>query len=196
MSEIAEVVGGDVRAAAFRRLLQTGAAVAVSELAADLGRPTGEIGAVVDELSQGGRIRIDEQSRVVGASGLSVVPDRHEIDIGGRRFWTWCTYDILGIFGALRATGLARTTDPDSGASLEVRFDDGRPVLANLFLFRPDEGELDCCTNVYEQWCPNSNLFESREAALAWSAARGLNGRVLALADAAPRLAAPGRWPA
>ena len=163
MSEIAEVVGEDVRAAAFRRLLQSGAAVPVSELAVDLGRPAVEVGLVIDELSEGGRLRVDEQGRVVGACGLSVVVDRHQIELEGRRFWTWCAYDILGIFGALRASGLARTIDPRSGASLEVRFRDGRPEPADLVLFRPDESDLSRCTNVYEQWCPNSNLFEARK---------------------------------
>ena len=32
---------------------------------------------------------------VVGSAGLSVRPDRHEIEVEGREFWTWCAYDSL-----------------------------------------------------------------------------------------------------
>ncbi len=44
---------------------------------------------------------------------------------------------------------------------------------------------MSCCANVYEDWCPNSNFFESREVAAAWAAARSIPGRVMERAEAA-----------
>jgi len=43
MSEPGEVLAGQIRGAAFRRLLRTGSPVRVEELAADLGRSAEEI---------------------------------------------------------------------------------------------------------------------------------------------------------
>ena len=184
MSAVNETIGGDVSRIAFRRLLRSGAGAEVAELAGDLGRPVAEIAAAVEDMSGQGRFRLGAQGRVTGAAGLSVGPDRHQIEMEGRPFWTWCAYGIMGIFGALRASGLARSTDPLSGAQLEVRFQPGRPEPADVVLFRPDEDSMSCCADVYEEWCPNSNFFESREAAVTWSMAHGLEGRVLTLAEA------------
>ncbi len=185
MSEGRDVPAGQVRGAAFRWLLRTGSPVRVEELATDLGRPVEEVGRRVEELSRRGRIRLDGEGRVAGSAGLSVVPDRHRIEIGGRTFWTWCAYDVLGIFGALRASGEAHSTSPASGAAVGVHFQRGRPLPSPVVVFRPDEGYLSCCDNVYEEWCPNSNFFEDRETARTWSRSRGLSGRVLALEEAA-----------
>jgi alkylmercury lyase len=184
VSSLRETIGDQVRGAAFRRLLSTGKEADVAELAVDLGRPLEGIAAAVDDMNRQGRLRLDGEGRVFGAAGLSVASDRHEIDIDGRRFWTWCAYDIMGIFGALGASGLARSASALSGRPLEVRFRLGRPEPANVVLFRPDETSMSCCENVYEKWCPNSNFFETREAARTWSKEHGLDGRVLTLDEA------------
>lgn len=168
-----------------RQPLRTGGAVPVADLASDLDRPERDIADAVEDLKGEGRIRLDEQGRIVGAAGLSIGPDRNRIELGGRTFWTWCAYDILGIVGALGADGTARSTSPHSGGSVEVRFRQGRPEAPSLVLFRPDDGYMSCCANVYEDWCPNSNFFESGEAASTWAAARGIPGQVMDLAEAA-----------
>jgi hypothetical protein len=172
-----------IRAAAFRRLLRSGAPVAVADVAADVGRSLEEVQDAVARLGGRGRLRLDREGRIVGSAGLSVGPDRHQIDLGGRRFWTWCAYDVLGIFGALGASGTARSPSPVGDQVLEVAFVEGRPQPTDLVVFRPDESWRDCCANVYEEWCPNSSFFRDREAATAWAAKRGLAGRVLSLAE-------------
>lgn len=177
-------MAGEIRGAAFRRLLRTGSPVRVEELAADLGRSAEEIARQVDELNRRGRICLDDDGKVAGSAGLSVRPDRHRIEIGGRTFWTWCAYDVVGIFGALRATGRAHSTSPASGAAIEVHFKAGDPLPSSVVLFRPNDGYLSCCDNVYAQWCPNSNFFEDEGAARIWSDKRGMSGRVLTLDEA------------
>ena len=52
-------------------------------------------------------------------------------------------------------------------------------------LDRPDEELLSGCENVYEEWCPNSNLFASRVLAASWAARHTVPGHVMQLAEAA-----------
>ncbi len=120
---------------------------------------------------------------MVGSAGLSVSKDRHVIELDGRRFRTWCAYDIFGVFGALEASGTALSPSPE-GRTMELRFERGRPVNGDAVLFRPDDDLMSCCENVYEEWCPNSNLFSDAANARKWAGERGLQGRVLTLAEA------------
>ena len=134
-------------------------------------------------MQSGGRIRVDQAGLVVGSAGLSVTRDRHQIELDGSRFWTWCAYDIFGIFGALEASGHALSPSPD-GRSIEVRFERGRPVNGDAVLFRPDEELMSSCSNVYEEWCPNSNMFGDADNARKWAGERGIKGRIMSLAEA------------
>ncbi len=177
--------GGVIRTAAFRLLLERLTPIETGDLHQSTGISSDRLLELLDELDAAGRIRRDDSGRVVGSAGLSVVADRHEIELDGRRFWTWCAYDILGIFGALGASGRAISPSPGGGKTIEVQFDRGRPVKNDAMLFRPDEELLNCCENVYEQWCPNSNLFASRELAERWASRHALDGRVMDLAEAA-----------
>ncbi|MBO0838514.1 MAG: hypothetical protein J2P28_23780 [Actinobacteria bacterium] len=174
----------EIRKAAFRRLLGLAAPARVADVAADLGRPLQEVRRAAADLAARGRLQVDDQGRIAGSAGLSVQPDRHTIDLAERRFWTWCAYDILGIFGALGAGGFASSPNPLGGQPLKVAFEQGRPRSDDLVLFLPGGGGKDSCKNVYEEWCPNSNFFESRDAALRWAADQGLPGNVLTLAEA------------
>jgi alkylmercury lyase len=186
------VITDDVRGAAFRHLLRTAAPATPDQLADDLGQSPDQVRAALDTLRGQGVARLDATGRVIGAAGLSIRSDRHEIDLGGRRFWTWCAYDILGIFGALRATGKARSTTPDTGEPVEIHFTGGQPEPAPLVLFLPDEDYTACCTSAYDDWCPNSNLFHTAEAARSLAAGHGVTGDVLTLPEAAERGTA--RW--
>jgi alkylmercury lyase len=173
-----------VRTAAFRLLLSGAAPLGVEELTAKTGIRLERLSGLLDELDGAGRIRRNAAGEVVGSAGLSVVPDRHEIELNGRRFWTWCAYDILGIFGALGANGRASSPSPADGERIVVDFRQGRPMKLEVVLFRPDEELMDCCDNVYEEWCPNSNLFASPELATQWAEQHTMRGRVLDLDEA------------
>lgn len=185
MDDVSAVLRRDLSGAAFRRLFATGAAASISDLAADLGQPLTQIELAIEDMKGEGAIQVDDQGQVVGAAGLSIRPDRHRIELGGRTFWTWCAYDILGIVGALGADGTAHSVTADGGESREVRFHQGRPEPTSLVLFRPDDGYMSCCANVYDDWCSNSNFFESRETATTWAGARGIPGKVMNLDEAA-----------
>lgn len=182
----------DVPGAAFRRLLRTAAPATPDQLARDLNQPPAQLRAAIDTLRRQGLARLDAAGQVIGAAGLSIRPDRHEIDLGGRRLWTWCAYDIFGIFGALHATGQARSTSPDTGEPVEIHFRGGHSEPAPLVLFLPGDDYTACCTSTYDDWCPNSNLFHAAKAARAWAAEHGVTGDVLTLPEAAERATA--RW--
>jgi hypothetical protein len=184
------VLTDNVRAAAFRRLLRTNTPVAVDELTSGLHEPPDRVHAAVDALAEQGRIRCDADGRIVGAAGLSVWPDRHQIDLNPKRYWTWCAYDFLGIFAALGATGQASSPIPDTDEVAVVEFLDGAPHGDFVLLLPSDD--VECCGNVYEQWCPNSNLFRTAADAAVWAAQHGLTGSALALTDAAEHGGA--RW--
>jgi len=173
-----------VRTAAFRLLLSCAEPIGAEELAAKTGISFERLSGLLDELDGAGRIRRNAAGEVVGSAGLSVVPDRHEIELDGRRFWTWCAYDILGIFGALGANGRALSPSPPDGERIVVDFTQGRPMKLEVVLFRPDEELMDCCDNVYEEWCPNSNLFASPQLATEWAGQHTMRGRVLDLDEA------------
>lgn len=174
-----------VRAAAFRLLITRHEGVELQALAHATGLTQEQLGALVERLDGAGRIRRDATGRVVGSAGLSVLPDRHEVELDGRRFWTWCAYDILGIFGALRAGGRALSPSPPDRDVIQLNFVLGRPQNSQAVLFRPDAELMRGCENVYEEWCPNSNLFASRELAKAWATDHGVEGRILDLEEAA-----------
>lgn len=183
---------GAVRVAAFRRLLRTGVAASLADIAAELAQPEEAVRAAADALRARGSLRFDPERRVVGAGGLSVTPDRHAITLAGRPFWTWCAYDILGVFGATGLSGHAVSPCPEGGAPIEVQFERGRPQPVEAVLFLPDEDLMAACENVYEQWCATSNFFRSRAAASSWASAHAIRGAVLALDEAAK--AAASEW--
>ena len=172
-----------IRRMAFRLLVSRSEPIGVDQLSAVTAIKTDRLSRLLDELDRAGRIRRDEEGRVVGSAGLSVIPDRHEIELEGRKFWTWCAYDILGIFGALGASGRALSPSP-GGQAIEVQFERGRPAGNHAVLFRPDEELIACCENVYEEWCPNSNLFADALQATQWAAKRHIRGRVMELDEA------------
>jgi hypothetical protein len=180
----AEDLAGVVRGQAFRQLLATGEPATGDDLAAAIGLSLDKVTRVLEELNTAGRICRDEAGRVVGSAGLSVIPDRHQIELEGRMFWSWCAYDILGIFGALGATGTAVSRSPATAASITLHFRDGRPGTAGVVLFRPSDSYAAFCTSIYEEWCPNSNFFENAESARAWSESHEVEGRILSLDEA------------
>jgi alkylmercury lyase len=178
-----------VPVAAFRALLVRRRPVSSRALAAELGVGIGAVREALDGLVRADRIRLDEAGRVVGACGLSLVPSRHELAIGRRRYWTWCALDAVGILGALGTDGGARSRDPVSGAPLDVRFRAGAPVGDGVVVFLADES---CCPAGVDSWCPKVNFFRDAAAARTWAERNGVPGEVVDVREATRRGAA--RW--
>lgn len=177
----------DVRGAAFRALLATGHPVSAAGLAAGFGTSAAQVQAELERLDRCGQLRRDDEGRVVGSCGLSVVPSRHELQTGGRRFWTWCAYDAVGILGALRADGTVRSMSAATGRPLEVSFHLGLPETDTIVIVMPDASG---CDNVVEEWCPQVNFIEDEQTARSWLRSKGQVAEVVPIAEASRRGAA------
>lgn len=175
--------------AAFRRLYSSGQPVTAEQLAADLEIEVEQAETTIAAMLAQGRIRVGDGGEVVGAQGLSVTPDRHEMWVGDRRFWTWCAMDAAGILGALGRSGCLRSRSPHSGAPLEVVFTDGRPEPTPAVVFI---AEFSDCGSIYDEWCSQLNLFEDAAAATAWREASAAAGSWVAIGELAETAA--DRW--
>lgn len=180
------------RGAAFRALLDTRAPVAVDALARALECDAARARAAVAELERRGLARTDGSGDVVGAYGLSVVPSRDEIEVEGRRYWTWCAKTSLGILGAIGRGGEIASTDPASGRGLRLSFEGSRPASSNLAVFWPSEEMRSSCSSIVDDFCPNISFFEDAAAAKRWAAANDVPGEVLSVEEATERAA--GQW--
>jgi hypothetical protein len=88
--------------AAFNAILNGELAV-VSKLAESTGASSQDVEQLV-----GRALFLDESGRVVAAHGLSSIPARqHRLTLRGRRFWTWCAIDAVGIPAGLGEDAVA-----------------------------------------------------------------------------------------
>src|SRR5438132_10710216 len=172
------------RAAAFRLLLETGRAVSAGQIAAELNAAPSAVEAELRRLDAAGRIRLSVEGHVLGSAGLSVAPAAHELWLGSRRFWTWCAYDIVGIVGTLGADAWSLSRSPATGAPVRLQFAAGRPPATPVVVFFPDDRGA---TRTIDDWCSNANFFETRDAALSWSAQHKIEGEVIDLEEAQRR---------
>lgn len=175
---------GLLRTLAFQLLLKSGVPVPVDEFVQIANVDEDAVITSLGDLDRAGRIRRDESGRVVASAGLSIVPSNHEIEIAGKRFWTWCAYDALGIMGSLGRGGRVISKSPQTGDRLEVQFDGGAPRQQDLVLLMAD---TSCCVSTVEDWCPQVNLFEDEELARQWMATWGVEGEIITISEATER---------
>ncbi|MGH7644364.1 MAG: organomercurial lyase, partial [Gemmatimonadales bacterium] len=97
--------------------LALGEPVAEGDLAAGLGRPTGEIGRILDAWPS---VERDERRRVVGFWGLGLAETPHRLKVGGRTLFTWCAWDTLFIPGLLNREARVSSACADSGQPITL----------------------------------------------------------------------------
>ena len=170
-----------IRNVGFRLLYETGEPVPVHLIAAHSGDEVAEVEEIFARPDVVGRSRRDEAGRLVGIAGLSVDPTPHEIQIGERRLWTWCALDAVGIFTAMKATGVVYSTPPDGSGTLEIRFVNGESLSdPSLFILGGFDGR-----DSVESWCPNVNFFTNADDATAWADSHHLHGDVVSISQIA-----------
>src|SRR5277367_1896042 len=64
---------------------------------------------------------------------MAVLSAIHELSLDGRTFWAWCAFDVLGIFGALHASGSIQSHEPCSNKILRQEFIGGVPQSGILW---------------------------------------------------------------
>lgn len=171
-----------LQASAFRMILQTVKPVSVDDLAARVD-VTVDITRDVEELQRSGHIRFDSNGRITGALGLSLRHTMHELSIDGSRLWAWCAFDVIGIFGALRASGLARSADPCNGENILLQFANGIPQNSKHIVFMADVQNNGA---LREDWCSKVNFFTSAQSAEVWGQANGVAGSLVSVGNLVP----------
>ena len=178
----------EVMAAAFRSLLRDERPPSAADLAAGLGCDMAEVEAALGALERRGRIRRDEQGRILGSAGLSVVPTEHEVSLlPERTVWTWCAKVALGVLGTVGTGGRVTSRCAQTGRPVRVEFDGPEPKASDLAVFWPSREFGDGCRSAVEQLCPNINFFESAAAAETWTTAKDVPGEVLSVEEATAR---------
>lgn len=172
-----------VRRAAFSHL-RGGRSVPLATLTESTGLSPEALDAALTELIAAGTVTLADDE-VVAAAGLSVVPAAHRLHLDGVDLWTWCAFDAIGIPAALGLDAFATTRCPACAAVLEVALAQGRPpVDSPLFGWLPDQP----CSNVQADFCPEANLFCSRDHLGQWHVeANDPTGRAYSLAELAAR---------
>ena len=114
----------------------------------------------IEELQRSGHIQLDSDGSIIGALGLTLRPTMHQISIQGSKLW--CAFDVLGIFGALGASGVAESTDPCNGENIRLEFTDGKPHDMEYTVFMAD---VQSHSALCEDWCSKVNFFTSAQSA-------------------------------
>ena len=146
------------------RRLAEGRPVDTATLAAELGRPTAALDALLDRFG----VERDDAGRVVGA-GLTLRPTPHRFTVGGRLLYTWCALDALVFPSLLGEPADVESPCPATGAMVRVRV--GPTTVASAvpegamvsFLVSDDE-------RVRQAFCEHVHFFASADAAADWLA--------------------------
>jgi len=170
-----------IRSAGFRLLLETGAPVQKTTWAEKAGLSLDELDEILTGTEAKGLVQFDDDGLLIGVAGLTVEPTTHRITIDGATRYTWCALDVVGIFGALGASGSVHSTDPGTGEAIDISFTDGKPDGdATLFILGGYDGG-----DVVADWCPLVNFFASDGDARAWADTNGLEGDIVSIAGIA-----------
>jgi hypothetical protein len=89
---------------------------------------------------------------------------------------------VIGIFGSLQASGVARSVDASTNDSLELSFLKGVPQDMGLQVFMVDVTEGSSACN---GWCSNVNFFQSKLSAEAWIQVSNVTGSLISVGNLA-----------
>jgi alkylmercury lyase len=123
---------------------------------------------VAGRLDKWHAIRYDEQRRIVGYWGLTIIPTRHRLRIGELDLYAWCAWDTLFLPALLGTRAEVHSTCRASGAPVRLTVapdsvDMASPAgLALSFVLPPAEALRD---DVVASFCRNVHFFASAELA-------------------------------
>lgn len=185
ISSLLDRIGGDaalVRRTAFTRLRATAAPVDAATLAAECQLTLQEVETALADMVGTGTITRSPAGAVVAAGGLSVVPAKHRLRLGGHQFWTWCAFDGIGIPSALEDDAIVETRCPTCDRALVVQVEAGHlPADSPVVGWLPGGP----CGNVQADFCPEANLFCDATHLAAWRATGDHEGATASLLELA-----------
>lgn len=155
---------------ALIRSLAAGAPVSDLEVADAAG--AAEPG-VRDALDRWPGVFRDEDGRVVGFMGLSVVEfGEHRIEIDGRRLTAWCAWDTLFLPGLLGRPARVSSRCPVTGEAISLTVSADGPdevsPAGTVLSFLAPERPFDA--DVVRSFCHFVHFFASEQAAQEWTA--------------------------
>ncbi len=151
------------------RLLGEGKPVSPERLATALDRPREDIAATLSELRA---LYFDDQDRVIGFWGISVVEMPHKLHLDGRTVHAWCAFDTLFIPEILGEPATVESTCPTTRETVTLRVtpqgveEVSPPGVVLSFLRREEPFDED----VIRSFCHFVHFFASEEAGRKWIA--------------------------
>jgi alkylmercury lyase len=109
----------------------------------------------VAELVRRGRCQVDNEGRLVGVHGVTLLPTRHRIIHGGGERHTWCAFDAVGIPAALDIDARAVTTCLTCGDDITIDITRGAADDADVRLWLPPLGG----EHLMESFCAAADLY-------------------------------------
>jgi hypothetical protein len=154
----------------------------VNNLTARLDITTG-ITSEIEELQSFGHIRLDSDGCIVGALGLSLRSTMYDLSIDGSVLWAWYTFDVIGIFGSLRASRFAQSVCLCNSENILLELVDGVPRDKKHIVFMAD---IQSSSALYEDWCLKVSFFTSVYSAEVWAQTNGVAGTVVSVGNLVP----------
>lgn len=136
---------------------------------------------LLDELAAADLVALDDVGHLSGVFPFSVKPSRHRVELGGGpAVWAMCAIDALGMPAMVGREATISSSDPVSGASVEVELGGNHlnwtPDTAVVVLGRSGDGPIAtaCCAHI--------DFYGDAEAAE--QAMASLNGTLLSIPTA------------
>lgn len=148
------------------RLLAEGSPVSLEHLANVSHRSLDETQALLPSLD----VRRNQEGKIV-AAGVSLVPTRHQVQVGEQELFGWCALDTLALPAILGRTARVISTCPVTGKEIRLTvtpesFSDLSEARAVLSVRLPGEETALC--HVQEDLCNDGFFFVSHEVAATW----------------------------
>jgi alkylmercury lyase len=148
------------------QLLAEGKPVSLEQLARASHRTLPDIQAELPSLD----VRQDQEGNIL-ASGLSLVPTRHQFQVGEQALFTWCALDTLAFPPVLERPARVISSCPATGQEIRLTvttdaISDLSEAGAVISVRLPGEDTNLC--HVQEDICNAGYFFASREVASAW----------------------------
>lgn len=153
--------------------LTKGEPLSVANLADALGAREETVEAFVKDSALSPFIHVDENRRVSGLWGLSVVPTHHQLMIDGRTLWAWCAVDTLLYAQLLDNTVEVQTRDPETQQVNRLRLSPTRiehaePTDIAVSMVQPQTADFRSNTRLRASACHFIFFFASRASGERW----------------------------
>ncbi|GMQ97416.1 MAG: organomercurial lyase MerB [Gammaproteobacteria bacterium] len=153
----------------YHRLAE-GEPVAVADLARTLDQSVESVQTVLESWPG---VFFDDDHRIQGFWGLTVMPMHHQFKVDGRTVYTWCAWDALFIPELLNRAAEVTSRCGTTGESIRMTITpDGIKTSTHkgvmVSFLTPDEDELE--KNITASFCHFVYLFRDRSAGEQWVA--------------------------